>query len=417
MIKLHKLKVGILFLGLLFVGCSSQPNQTTTPASPFPSTAASTPVGSQVTVGACSQVNFNPTPAPNENSLFGTINANDHTLGPQNAPVTIITYCDLQEPNCANLALTLHTLQAKHPNSLQIIYRHFPLLSVFDKSSIAVQAVEAAHLQGKFWEMQQALYHTQEQWQTLSASDFLNHILQTAESLNLNMSQYKEDIASQQLADFTLEAFENGKKIGLPGVPFILINGQIYAGPRDEYSLDYITGLIALGKRQFNTCPAVVIDPLKTYFAHLKTEKGEIVIRLFANQAPNTVNNFVFLAQQGWYENITFHRVIEGVVAQTGDPSGTGIGGPGYLIDDEFPYNLYFDRPGLVAMANSGPNTNGSQFFITLAPLPQLNGDYSIFGEVVSGMDVLQSLTPRSPTPGQPLPPGDLLISITIEEQ
>jgi cyclophilin family peptidyl-prolyl cis-trans isomerase len=161
----------------------------------------------------------------------------------------------------------------------------------------------------------------------------------------------------------------------------------------------------------------MTIDPRKQYLATLKTEKGDVVIELFADKAPVTVNSFVFLARNGWYDNITFHRVIPGVYAQTGDPSGTGKGNPGYYVITEILPNLTFNKPGLVAMVNSGPDTSGSQFFITYAPTAQYDGQYTIFGQVLTGMEVLKSLTPRDVQPGINTPPGDKLISISIEEK
>jgi len=164
--------------------------------------------------------------------------------------------------------------------------------------------------------------------------------------------------------------------------------------------------------------PAMQIDPTKQYFATLKTEKGDIRIQLFADKAPQTVNNFVFLARQGFYDNITFHRVIPGFMAQTGDPTGTGSGGPGYTIPDEFTPELRHDQPGTVSMANKGqPNTGGSQFFITYGPALHLDGHHTVFGRVVEGMEVLEQLTERRPSQTPNAPPGDKLLSVEIEER
>lgn len=161
--------------------------------------------------------------------------------------------------------------------------------------------------------------------------------------------------------------------------------------------------------------PEMTIDPSKVYYATLKTEKGDISVQLFADRAPITVNNFVFLAREGFYDNTTFHRVLEDFMAQVGDPTGTGAGGPGYQFRDEFAPGLGFDRPNLLAMANSGPGTNGSQFFITFAPTEWLNNLHTIFGEVVSGQDVLAQLTRRDPNQN-PATPGDALYTVEIEE-
>jgi cyclophilin family peptidyl-prolyl cis-trans isomerase len=169
--------------------------------------------------------------------------------------------------------------------------------------------------------------------------------------------------------------------------------------------------------KQYPAAPQMAIDPAKSYTATFKLAKGgEFDIKLFPDKAPLTVNNFVFLARDGFYNCVTFHRVIDAFMAQGGDPTGTGTGGPGYQFQDEFSPDLTFDRPGLLAMANSGPNTNGSQFFITFVPTPHLNGKHTIFGEVTRGMDVVNAITrrdPADPTAG----PGDRVNTITITEQ
>ncbi|MFN2148304.1 MAG: peptidylprolyl isomerase, partial [Anaerolineales bacterium] len=166
----------------------------------------------------------------------------------------------------------------------------------------------------------------------------------------------------------------------------------------------------------WDTPPAMSIDPNAVYVATLVTEKGNVKVELFADRAPVTVNNFIFLAEQGYYNDITFHRVIPGFMAQSGDPTGTGTGGPGYTIEDEITHGLTFDQPGLLAMANVGsPDTNGSQFFITYAPTPWLNGLHTIFGEVIEGMDVLEQLTPRDPQESPDFE-GDRLITVEIEQ-
>ncbi len=164
----------------------------------------------------------------------------------------------------------------------------------------------------------------------------------------------------------------------------------------------------------YNAPPEMVIDPEQYYYATIQTEQGDIRVQLFTDRAPTTVNNFVFLAREGFYDNTTFHRVIEDFMAQAGDPTGTGTGGPGYQFADEFDSYTEFDRGGLLAMANSGPGTNGSQFFITYEPTPWLNGLHTIFGEVIEGQEVLESLSLRDPMAASE--PGDLIETITIEE-
>jgi len=166
---------------------------------------------------------------------------------------------------------------------------------------------------------------------------------------------------------------------------------------------------------QWPAAPAMQIDVSKSYTATLHTVKGNIVIELLPQAAPVTVNNFVFLARQHYYDGVTFHRVLPGFVAQGGDPTGTGSGGPGYFIPNE-DSDLTFDGPGVVAMANSGRDRNGSQFFITYAAQPSLDGGYTIFGLVTGGMDVVQSIPPRDPSTTPNAPPGDKINSVTIDE-
>lgn len=166
----------------------------------------------------------------------------------------------------------------------------------------------------------------------------------------------------------------------------------------------------------YDQYPDMVIDTAQDYEAVITmADGGEMRLRLFDDEAPLAVNNFVFLANQGYYDNTTFHRVLPDFMAQAGDPGGTGGGGPGYQFADETDNGLTFDRPGLLAMANAGPNTNGGQFFITYEPTPHLNGAHTIFGELVAGEDVLDSLTPRDPTEN-PSGPGDTIERITIVE-
>jgi cyclophilin family peptidyl-prolyl cis-trans isomerase len=160
--------------------------------------------------------------------------------------------------------------------------------------------------------------------------------------------------------------------------------------------------------------PTGALDLTKSYSARFKTERGEIVCELFAADAPMTVENFVNLARAGFYDGVTFHRVIPGFMAQGGDPTGTGSGGPGYSFLDELSTRRRHDGPGVLSMANAGPNTNGSQFFLTFGPTPHLDGRHTVFGRVTSGMDVLRSLRERDPQ--RDPKPGDKIETIEIEE-
>jgi cyclophilin family peptidyl-prolyl cis-trans isomerase len=160
--------------------------------------------------------------------------------------------------------------------------------------------------------------------------------------------------------------------------------------------------------------PSGALDTSKTYSATFKTEKGDITVQLFADRAPRTVENFVTLARAGFYDGTTFHRVIGGFMAQGGDPTGTGTGGPGYRIPDEVHPDLRHDRPGILSMANAGPNTGGSQFFITHVATPWLDDRHAVFGEVVEGMEVVNAIRERDPQ--RDPEPGDRIETVEIEE-
>ena len=152
-----------------------------------------------------------------------------------------------------------------------------------------------------------------------------------------------------------------------------------------------------MANKEWSSPPKMTIDEQNEYTAVIETDLGNIVLRLFANESPITVNNFVFLAQEGYYDGVMFHRVIHDFMVQGGDPTGTGSGGPGYMFGDEVNNGLKFDKPGLLAMANAGPGTNGSQFFITHVPTPHLTGNHTIFGEVIEGMDTVFAIPERNP--------------------
>lgn len=311
----------------------------------------------------------------------------------------------------------LARLLAEYPEDVRIVYRHFPLINIHDKAALAAQGSDAAGVQGQFWEMHDVLFERQADWTSLSVDEFQEWLIARAAELEMDEDQFSADLVSEANVSSIQAAWDGGAEIGIPGTPFVLLNRQIYPDnlPMDYANLSSIIELELLEKRQFTACPPMDIDPLKGYVAIIQTEKGDIEVELFVDEAPIAVNSFIFLANNGWYDGVTFHRVIPGFVAQAGDPTGTGFGGPGYAFANEISPNLKFDKAGLLAMANSGPDTNGSQFFITYGPTPDLDGGYTIFGQVIAGMDVATSLTPRNPAQTLDLPPGDRILSVTIE--
>jgi cyclophilin family peptidyl-prolyl cis-trans isomerase len=319
----------------------------------------------------------------------------------------------------------LRRLADAYPNDVQIVYRHFPLPS-HPLAFIAAEAAEAAAAQGKFWEMEEKIFDNQQSFADQAETDFRKTLSQYAQEIGLDSATFNSEMEAGKYQDKVQAAQDLAQQLGLPGTPFLLLNGSPWPESLNYLSYNNLEGivkyLVDLPKKQYTEAPAMQIDNNKQYTATIKTDQGNIVVKLYADKAPIAVNNFVFLARNGWYDGVTFHRVLPDFVAQAGDPTGLGLGGPGYEFANEVT-GLKFDKEGLVAMANAGPNTNGSQFFITYGPTAQLDAadpakeaNYTIFGEVISGLDVARQLTPRDPNQN-PDVQGSVIETITIEEK
>jgi cyclophilin family peptidyl-prolyl cis-trans isomerase/protein-disulfide isomerase len=354
---------------------------------------------------------------------FPEVTSADWSRGPEDARLMLVEYSDFQCPYCSIAGRSLQEFQVAHPDQVRVIFRNFPLPS-HDKAPLSAQAAEAAGLQGKFWEMHDLLFveANWDAWTVMSVDDFQTWVIEQAETLGLDIQKFTKDLTSTALVDKVNKGYGSAISSDLNSTPslFIFVDGKLTFLPSDQipYDLDTLELLLTLSdlkEKEFAACPPMVVDPNKEYSATIKTSKGDITVELFADKTPLAVNSFVYLAQQGWFENVSWHRVLPGFVAQTGDPSGTGFGGPGYIFTNETSDSLKFDRAGLLAMANSGADTNGSQFFITYAEAPSLDGGYTIFGEVTSGMDVVEKLTPRDPSKEGELPVGDTILSVSIE--
>ena len=312
-------------------------------------------------------------------------------------------------------------LEDTYGEDIRATYRHFAL-SYHDKAAITAEATEAAGAQGKFWEMHDLLYANRQEWGQLSGGAVQAKLVEYAGELGLDTDRFVQELEDHVYLDKVNADTQTAIQAGLPGTPTYIINGIVY--PSQEFGLHptrivAFIDLLRLKDRMYTTPPPQVIDPDKEYVATIRTEHGDIVIELYADLVPVNVNSFVFLAQEGWYDGVTFHRVIPGFVAQAGDPTGSGIGSPGYRCDDEIVPSLTYDGAGVVGMASGGPGTSsiGSQFFITYDALPQLDGNYTIIGRVIEGIDVAESITPRDPSQGALLPPGDVIETILIDEQ
>ncbi len=405
-------KLIMILLASVFILVSCSP----APAAANPVSLATPSPGPTATPASmpCTLLHFPVTP---EAALGAEFESRGHVSGAADAPVTIIAFSDYQCLQCAFLAASLRQIRLTHPNDVRVIYLHAPQ-SDRDKDNLAIQAVEAADLQGKFWEMHDLLFEKQADWSAVAPADFEAWAAAQAAGLAMDAARFRSDFESPVVADRLQQANQFTAGVQPFAPPLLFVNSASpYIALADFASLDTVVRMDALTARQFSACPPESIDPLKQYIVTLHTAKGDVVLQLYPEKAPQAVNNFVFLARSGWYDGITFYRVLPDNRVMTGDPSETGLGNPGYLFETEIVTGLRFDQPGMLALDNDGPDTNGSRFFITLGSNAQWNGQYTIFGQVLSGLDILSALTTRDPQPGIYLPPGDELISVTIEER
>src|SRR5215216_5526642 len=231
------------------------------------------------TPASCTSIAAAPTPGPDEPSVFPPITEQDHIRGADHPILTVTDYIDYQDPRSALFVEGIRQLVEEHPKEVRWVSRTFPLISINDKAAIAAQAAEAAAEQNKFWEVHDLLFTQQANWIALPVADFEQWITAQASGLGLNVEQFQSDMKRDDIVARVNQAWEQGQKMGLPGTPLILLNGQIYGGPRDYSSLNDILQLILLGKRQFTACPAVTVQMNKQYIAALHTEKGDVKIQ------------------------------------------------------------------------------------------------------------------------------------------
>lgn len=387
-------------------GQNAAPDTSTTPTVAF---VASDPA-------TCQPAAIVPVVSAESEALYPSVSSDEWTLGPESAPITIYEYSDFQCPYCAKAAPELKSLQQAYPRDVRVVFRHFPLSSIHPNAALASQAAEAAGLQKKFWQMHDLLFERQAEWSSLSTEDFQTWLKEKAKSLNLNSNQFMVDLVSEAIVQKVSLAQASALASNINGTPTLLFNKIRYQGRTDLESLTGIIEYFKLPEKSYTACPEMTIDPEKTYIATITTEKGDIVIELYPKQAPWAVNSYVQLVRSNWFDGSSFFRVIPGFVAQAGDPSNSGLGGPGYTFTNEVTPELRFDKAGVVGMANTGNNDNGSQFFITYTAVPDLDGQYTIFGQVIEGLDVLAMLRPRNPSTDQILIAPDTILSISIEE-
>lgn len=340
----------------------------------------------------------------------------DWSLGPEEAPVELLVYADFQSPNAALGLADLLAVADRHPDEVRIVFRHFPILPEYDKDALAGQAVEAAGRQGLFWEMVRFLASNYTEWSVLPPESFRQWLEEQAAAVGLDATAFAADLASGRFAPLMVEAFQESSDAGIPGVPTVFLNGVPIRVSLTPLNLEAAVRLELLAQRQFEAAPPMTIDPEAGYTAYLELDRGDVVIQLLPQAAPQAVNSFVFLAEQGWFDGVGFFHVEPEAWVETGDPSETGFGDAGYHLPDEIDSEWTFDEPGMVALSSVGPGSGGSRFIITLAPLPRLNGSRTIFGRVVDGLALLGSLPARDPALDLLTPDVAVIRGVRVEE-
>ncbi len=350
-------------------------------------------------------------------AIFPEVSEEDWVKGPDDAMLTIIEYTDFFCPYCSLAFAELNTLMEKYPDDVRLVYRPLPLDSLHPNAPLTAYAAEAAGLQGKFWEMYDLIFSNQETLSAFTTEEVTEWLKTSAEGLGLDMDQFNADITNEDLIAKITTAQQTMFEAGVSSTPTILVNGR----PVGNYQATYLSNFIEVMKAEkdmVTECPPFVIDQNKEYTATITTEKGDLVLELYPKAAPLAVNSFVYLAREGFYDGVTFHRVYHNFMAQTGDPTGTGWSGAGYQYREEIVPELTYDEAYVVGVARGqAEGTSGSQFFITYVPYPSLNGGYTIFAKLIEGMDVLAEITERDADNNPNAPAGDEIISITINEK
>lgn len=350
-------------------------------------------------------------------AIFPEVSGDDWTKGPEDAILTVMEYTDFFCPYCGMAYAELETLIEKYPDDVRLVYRPLPLDSLHPTAPLAAYAAESAGMQGKFWEMYDAIFLNREVLSSLTAEEFTEWLKTTAADIGMDVDQFAADIASEDVINKITTAQQTMFEAGVSSTPTVLVNGRPVGNWQSAYLSNFIEVMKA-EKDMVTECPPFVIDQDKEYTATITTEKGDLVLELYPEAAPLAVNSFVYLARDGFYNDVTFHRVYHNFMAQTGDPTGTGWSGAGYQYREEIVPELTYDEAYMVGVARGqAEGSSGSQFFITYVPYPSLNGGYTIFGKLIDGIDVFEQITERDADNNPDAPEGDKIISIEIIEK
>ena len=405
----------VLAAGMLAASCGPSPS---TPAAPptqwtpialNPVVTSGTPRSPTVAAPAGTIL---PTLAP-----IAPITEADWTRGPAEAPITLLVYSDYQCATCAELADVLSRLLALHPNAIRMVFRPFPLLTLYDKTSLATQAAASADAQGDYWTMHDLLYTRRAEWVGLTPDEFTAWLPTAARAAGLDAVRLADDLQTRRYEPYVAEAYNRSVAEGIPGAPFLFFNRDLLRLPPTLENLEANVRLTLLAEKQFAAYPPMTLKPGVDYAARLRMNIGEVTLDLYEDTAPQAVNSFVFLAENGWFDGAPFYRVVRGQYVEAGDPSGTGFGTPGYAYALETTPARTFDRPGVVGVASDDPSAFGSRFFISLAALPLFDPARTVLGQVTSGLDRLDALAAREPLTDLLLDPEAVILDVIIEVQ
>jgi cyclophilin family peptidyl-prolyl cis-trans isomerase len=349
------------------------------------------------------------------------IGADERILGKADAPVTIIEYGDFQCPGCASLHPGLKTTMDAVSDTVRLVFRHFPLAQIHDKATIAAHAAEAAALQGKFWEMHNLLYDKQKEWEGKPVAEITATLKSYADELKLDAAKFEQDLASEAVATRVQRDVDSGTAAKVSGTPSLFVDGQqlpleAFSDPNLTQQLKtYAEGrakeLAGLSTKTFNyQQPDQVTQADSKYVLTLKTNKGDIVVELDPALAPINVNSTVFLAQQGYFDATPVFRNFADVGAVLLGNS-TVLGNPGYECGVELA-NSKFDKPGVAALYRANEANNTSQLVLAYTPTQQLNGQFTVIGQITSGLDVAKSLVAAEGDTK-----ADVITSATVEEK
>ena len=352
------------------------------------------------------------------------VSEDDYTVGPDDAILTFLEYSEPQCPYCAQLEPILTAFQAMYPDDVRLVFRFRPFSADFhDKSIIASQAMVAAGIQGKFTELKNFLFERQYQdaeseasmpetdfWAGLPAEDFDAWLEDQVPALGIDAGQLLADMYSDEVIAKVQQFKDEADELGINGTPYLFING--YQWRESSRSIELFTIYLKLLKNQENemdACPPTIIDENKTYTATISTTQGDIVAELYPDKAPYAVNSFVFLADEGWYNDLPILALATENFILSGDPTGTVYGGAGYAYLDE-ESDLTFDEPGMLSVYSIGPGygLNGSVFFINKDT--RTDNERTIFGKVIEGLDILDKFEIQDPV-------TDKVLEITITEE